>query len=91
MFGTKGIGSYNIGRTTGHSILMNVQNSQVNQDREILFFAGTYASSGAVSMLVYMGKWHDDPLGNPIQYASVNSYWTEHFYAYGQIKLRRKL
>lgn len=82
-------GVYNIGRTTAQGIFNQTAKIPPNEARpgDIIFFTGTYASSGAVSHVgIYVGNGMMIHCGNPIQYASVNTpYWTEHFYAYGRL------
>ena len=82
-------GVYNIGRTTAQGIFNQCAKIPPSEARpgDIIFFTGTYASSGAVSHVgIYVGNGMMIHCGNPIQYASVNSpYWTQHFYAYGRL------
>ena len=82
-------GVYNIGRTTAQGIFNECAKIPPSESRpgDIIFFTGTYASSGAVSHVgIYVGNGMMIHCGNPIQYASVNShYWIEHFYAYGRL------
>jgi len=82
-------GVYNIGRTTAQGIFNQCVIIPPSEARpgDIIFFTGTYASSGAVSHVgIYVGNGMMIHCGNPIQYASVNStYWTQHFYAYGRL------
>jgi cell wall-associated NlpC family hydrolase len=77
-------GVYNIGRTTVQGIFNQCAKIPPSETRpgDIIFFTGTFASSGAVSHVgIYVGNGMMIHCGNPIQYASVNSsYWTEHFY-----------
>lgn len=82
-------GVYNIGRTTAQGIFNQCAKISPGEARpgDIIFFTGTYASSGAVSHVgIYVGNGMMIHCGNPIQYASVNTpYWTQHFYAYGRL------
>lgn len=82
-------GVYNIGRTTAQGIFNQCAKIPPGEARpgDIIFFTGTYASSGAVSHVgIYVGNGMMIHCGNPIQYASVNTpYWTQHFYAYGRL------
>lgn len=54
---------------------------------DIIFFTGTYDSSGPVSHVgIYVGNGMMIHAGKPIQYASIDTrYWTEHFYAIGRL------
>jgi hypothetical protein len=82
-------GVYSISRTTAQGIFNQCAIIPPSEARpgDIIFFTGTYASSGAVSHVgIYVGNGMMIHCGNPIQYASVNSsYWTGHFYAYGRL------
>lgn len=53
---------------------------------DLIFFQGTYNTTGASHVGIYVGDGMMIHCGNPIQYASVNStYWQEHFLTYGRI------
>ena len=54
---------------------------------DIIFFTGTYNSSGAVSHVgIYCGNGVMIHCGDPIKYASINtSYWQSHFYSFGRL------
>ena len=82
-------GVYPMSRTTAQGIFNQCAIIPPSEARpgDIIFFTGTYASSGAVSHVgIYVGNGMMIHCGNPIQYASVNStYWTQHFYAYGRL------
>ena len=82
-------GVYPMSRTTAQGIFNQCAIIPPSEARpgDIIFFTGTYASSGAVSHVgIYVGNGMMIHCGNPIQYASVNStYWTGHFYAYGRL------
>lgn len=54
---------------------------------DIIFFTGTYDSSGPVSHVgIYVGNGMMIHAGKPIHYASIDTrYWTEHFYAIGRL------
>jgi cell wall-associated NlpC family hydrolase len=82
-------GVYPMSRTTAQGIFNQSAKISPSEARpgDIIFFTGTYASSGAVSHVgIYVGNGMMIHAGNPIQYASVNTpYWTEHFYAYGRL------
>ena len=82
-------GVYHMSRTTAQGIFNQCAIIPPSEARpgDIIFFTGTYASSGVVSHVgIYVGNGMMIHCGNPIQYASVNStYWTNHFYAYGRL------
>ena len=49
-------------------------------------FQGTYATSGASHVGIYVGDNKMLHCGNPIQYADItSSYWSQHFYAFGRL------
>lgn len=82
-------GVYSISRTTAQGIFNQCAIIPPSEARpgDIIFFTGTYASSGAVSHVgIYVGNGMMIHCGNPIQYASINStYWAQHFYSYGRL------
>jgi hypothetical protein len=53
---------------------------------DLIFFQGTYSTSGASHVGIYAGDGMMIHCGNPISYASVEtSYWKNHFYCYGRL------
>ena len=51
-----------------------------------MFFQGTYDTTGASHVGIYVGNNMMLHCGDPIQYASLNSsYWQSHFLAYGRL------
>jgi cell wall-associated NlpC family hydrolase len=53
---------------------------------DLIFFVGTYATSGVSHVGIYVGDGMMIHCGNPISYANVNTqYWQNHFYAYGRL------
>lgn len=53
---------------------------------DLIFFQGTYNTSGASHVGIYVGNNMMIHCGNPIQYASISSnYWQNHFYTFGRI------
>ena len=79
----------NIPRTTATGIYNQTTRIPKSEAKpgDIIFFEGTYASSGAVSHVgIYVGDGMMIHCGNPIGYANINSkYWSEHFYAFGRL------
>ena len=54
---------------------------------DLVFFQGTYNTSGASHVAIYVGDHTMLHCGNPIQYARFDTpYWTQHFYCYGRIR-----
>lgn len=85
----KNSGVYSIGRTTAQGIFNEcaiIPRSEAKPG-DIIFFTGTYASSGPVSHVgIYVGNGMMIHCGNPISYASIDSnYWSSHFYAIGRL------
>ena len=55
------------------------------QPGDLVFFQGTYDTSGVSHVGIYVGDQVMLHCGDPIQYTSLNSsYWQSHFYAYGR-------
>ena len=53
---------------------------------DLIFFQGTYDTSGASHVAIYVGNGMMIHCGNPIQYANINtSYWQQHFYCFGRL------
>lgn len=53
---------------------------------DLIFFQGTYATSGASHVGIYVGNGMMLHCGNPIQYTSCETdYWKSHFYCFGRL------
>lgn len=53
---------------------------------DLIFFQGTYNTSGASHVGIYVGNGMMIHCGDPISYANVNSsYWQSHFMCYGRL------
>ena len=53
---------------------------------DLIFFQGTYNTSGASHVGIYVGDGMMIHCGNPIQHASMEtSYWQSHFYCFGRL------
>ena len=53
---------------------------------DLVFFEGTYDTSGVSHCGIYVGDGMMIHAGDPISYANLNtSYWQSHFYAYGRL------
>ena len=53
---------------------------------DLVFFEGTYDTSGVSHCGIYVGDGMMIHCGDPISYANLNtSYWQSHFYAYGRL------
>ncbi len=79
---------WNVGRQTANGLLgkcTRVSSSEAKPG-DLIFFQGTYATSGASHVGIYVGNGMMLHCGNPIQYASINTtYWQNHFYTFGRI------
>ena len=55
------------------------------QPGNLVFFVGTYDTTGVSHVGIYVGDGMMLHCGDPIQYSNLNtSYWQSHFYAYGR-------
>ena len=53
---------------------------------DLIFFEGTYDTSGASHVGIYVGNNMMIHRGDPIQYASINTnYWQQHFLSFGRL------
>ena len=53
---------------------------------DLIFFQGTYNTSGASHVGIYVGEGMMIHCGNPIQYASIETnYWQQHFMCFGRL------
>ncbi len=54
---------------------------------DLIFFQGTYDTSGASHVGIYVGNGMMIHCGNPISYASIETnYWQSHYYCMGRIR-----
>lgn len=81
-------GVYNMGRLTAqgiYNICAPVSPSDA-QPGDIIFFTGTYETTGVSHVGIYVGNGQMIHCGDPIQYTSINTaYWQSHFYAFGRV------
>lgn len=80
---------WNVGRQTANGLRSYCAyvSSENAQPGDLIFFQGTYNTSGASHVGIYVGNGMMIHCGNPIQYTSINtSYWQEHFLAFGRIQ-----
>ena len=55
------------------------------QPGDLVFFVGTYDTSGISHVGIYVGDNMMLHCGDPISYTNLNTnYWQSHFYAYGR-------
>ena len=82
-------GVHNLPRTTAQGIFNQCAHISPSEAKpgDIIFFTGTYNSSGPVSHVgIYVGDNMMIHCWSPIQYARTDSsYWSQHFYAFGRL------
>ena len=82
-----GVG-WNVGRLGASGLLgicTRVSSSNVRPG-DLVFFEGTYDTTGASHVGIYVGNNMMIHCGDPIQYADLSSsYWQQHFLAYGRL------
>lgn len=79
---------WNVGRQTANGLLNNCTRVSKNNAKpgDLIFFQGTYDTTGASHVGIYVGDGMMIHCGNPIQYANINSsYWQSHFYTFGRL------
>ncbi len=79
---------WNFGRLTADGLLgvcTPVSSADVKPG-DLIFFQGTYNTSGASHVGIYVGDGMMIHCGDPISYANINtSYWQQHFYTFGRL------
>ena len=79
---------WSVGRQTANGLLGCCTSVSAADAKpgDLIFFQGTYNTSGASHVGIYVGDGMMLHCGNPIQYTSITTtYWQEHFYTYGRI------
>lgn len=79
---------WNVGRLTANGLLnISTPVSAANaKPGDLIFFQGTYNTSGASHVGIYVGNGMMIHCGDPISYASINtSYWQQHFYTFARL------
>ena len=79
---------WSMGRQTANGLLGKCTRVSPSEAKpgDFIFFQGTYNTSGASHVGIYVGNNMMIHCGNPIQYASISSnYWQNHFYTFGRI------
>ena len=82
-----GVG-WNFGRLTADGLLgvCTPVSSADARPGDLIFFQGTYNTSGASHVGIYVGNGMMIHCGDPISYANINtSYWQQHFYMFGRL------
>lgn len=80
---------WNVGRLTANGLMgvCDIIPASAAKPGDLIFFQGTYDTSGASHVGIYVGGGMMIHCGNPISYASIEtSYWQQHFYCYGRIR-----
>ena len=79
---------WNVGRLTADglkNICAIIPRSEAKPG-DLIFFQGTYNTTGASHVAIYVGDGMMIHCGNPIQYASIDTaYWQAHFYCFGRL------
>lgn len=79
---------WSVGRLTANGLMgvCDIIPASAAEPGDLIFFQGTYDTSGASHVGIYVGGGMMIHCGNPISYASIEtSYWQQHFYCYGRI------
>lgn len=79
---------WNVGRSTAEGLRQTTSYVSATDARpgDLIFFQGTYNTSGASHVGIYVGDGMMIHCGNPIQYSSINTpYWQNHFYQFGRL------
>ena len=80
---------WSVGRLTANGLMgiCDIIPRNSAKPGDLIFFQGTYDTSGASHVGIYVGNGMMIHCGNPISYASVETrYWQQHFYCYGRIR-----
>ena len=80
---------WSIGRQTANGLMgyCDIIRKGEAKPGDLIFFQGTYNTSGASHVGIYVGNNMMIHCGNPISYASIDtSYWQEHYYCMGRIR-----
>ena len=79
---------WNVGRQTAEGLRQccSIIPRSEAKPGDLIFFKGTYNTSGASHVGIYVGDGMMLHCGKPIQYASCEtSYWQSHFYCFGRL------
>ncbi len=80
---------WNVGRSTANGLMdyCDIIRKSEAKPGDLIFFQGTYNTSGASHVGIYVGGGMMIHCGNPISYASIEtSYWQQHYYCMGRIR-----
>lgn len=79
---------WNIGRCTADELRSHCSQVSPSEAKpgDLIFFQGTYNTSGASHVGIYVGNNMMIHCGKPVQYTSIaSSYWQDHFMAFGRL------
>ena len=79
---------WSVGRQTANGLknLCDIIPPSEAKPGDLIFFQGTYNTSGASHVGIYVGNGMMIHCGDPISYASIQTnYWQQHFYCFGRI------
>lgn len=80
---------WSYGRLTANGLMgiCDIIAASEAQPGDLVFFQGTYNTSGASHVGIYVGNGMMIHCGNPVKYTSIEtSYWQEHLYCFGRIR-----
>ena len=80
---------WSVGRLTANGLkgICSIIPASSAKPGDLIFFQGTYNTSGASHVGIYVGDGMMIHCGNPISYASIEtSYWQQHYYCMGRIR-----
>lgn len=79
---------WDVGRQTAEGLRGSCTSVSPSEAKpgDLIFFQGTYNTSGASHVGIYAGNGMMIHAGNPIKYSNINTpYWQGHFLSYGRI------
>lgn len=80
---------WSVGRLTANGLMgiCDIIPASEAKPGDLIFFQGTYDTSGASHVGIYVGNGMMIHCGAPISYASIETtYWQQHFYCFGRIR-----
>lgn len=79
---------WNVGRLGAQGLMdyCDIIPKSAAKPGDLIFFQGTYDTTGASHVGIYVGNGMMIHCGNPISYTSIESnYWQQHFYCFGRM------
>lgn len=80
---------WSVGRLTANGLMgiCDIIPKSEAKPGDLIFFQGTYDTTGASHVGIYVGNGMMIHCGNPISYTSIEtSYWQQHYYCMGRIR-----